>query len=85
MKPRESVAIAVLLLAAIPTPARSQTPYTCEPSPAVKAGLDQLPAFQSLGQTEWQWEINRISEIRQNRLAGVRTTKTAKTAKRSCS
>jgi AhpC/TSA family len=43
--------------------ALAQNTPTCEPSPAVKAALDQLPSFQNASQTDWQFHELRQSAI----------------------
>jgi hypothetical protein len=43
--------------------ARAQSLEACEPSPTVKAGLDQVPSYQSPDQTDWQYHERRLSAI----------------------
>jgi hypothetical protein len=56
--------LAALLLAFIPAGVRAQGPDACEPAPALKAALDQIPSYQSPSQTDWQYEQQRLSAIR---------------------
>jgi hypothetical protein len=59
--------LAALLLAFMPAGAWAQGLDACEPAPAVKAALDQIPSFfpyyQSPLQTDWQYEQQRLSAI----------------------
>jgi len=44
--------------------ARAQSLDACEPAPSVKAGLDQVPSYQSPDQTDWQYRKRQLSAIR---------------------
>ncbi len=44
--------------------ASAQTADVCEPAPAVKAALDQLPTYPSPSQTNWQYREARLAAIR---------------------
>jgi len=44
--------------------ARAQSLDACEPAPSVKAGLDQVPSYQSPDQTDWQYRERQLSAIR---------------------
>jgi hypothetical protein len=56
--------LAALLLGSVPAGVWAQTYCACEPAPAVKAVLDQVPHFISPLQTEWQYFDQQRSVLR---------------------
>src|SRR5262245_14177761 len=57
------VILAASLLGFTRSTARAQSLEACEPAPAVKAGLDQVPSYQPPDQTDWQYHERRLSAI----------------------
>ena len=64
LRPTITQAILLVSVLGLTSPTlRAQTLDACEPGPAVKAALDQVPSYQSPDQTEWRYREKKLSAI----------------------
>ena len=64
LRPTITQAILLVSVLGLTSPTlRAQILDACEPGPAVKAALDQVPSYQSPDQTEWRYREKKLSAI----------------------